>query len=140
VAAYHSSTEPLSPYDDANEVLSVLAADYRLGLITDGREGEAKLDRLDIRDYFDAVLVTPTVGRSKHHPEVFDRVLSTLSVPPSDAVYVGDDPRVDFRVPNDMGMRTVRLRRGRYTDLDPADDAAAPDREVEGLIGLLRYL
>lgn len=140
VEAYHSATSPLSPYDDAVDVLMVLAADHRLGLITDGREGHAKLDRLGIRDRFDAVLVTPIVGRSKHDPAVFERVLSELSVPPSAAAYVGDDPRVDFRVPNELGMWTVRLRRGRYTDLESTDDAAAPDHEISALDSLPLYL
>lgn len=140
VEAFHSATEPLAPYDDTEDVLSMLEANHRLGLITDGREGYAKLDRLGIRDHFDAVLVTSTVGRSKHDPAVFEQVLSELSIPATGAVYVGDDPRVDFRVPNDLGMRTVRLRRGRYTHLESTDEAAAPDHEISDLAGLLLYL
>lgn len=140
VEAFHSSNEPLSPYDDAVEVLGTLRADHRLGLVTDGRGGHAKLDRLGIRDHFETVLVTPTIGRSKHEPTVFEQVLSELSTPPSAAVYVGDDPRVDFRVPNELGMRTVRLRRGRHADRESTGEDAAPDHEVEALTDLPRYL
>lgn len=136
VEAYHSATEPLAPYDDAAEVLPVLASTHRLGLITDGRGGHAKLHRLGIGDYFEAVLVTPTIGRSKRDAAVFERVLAALSVAPSAAAYVGDDPRVDFRVPNELGMETVRLRRGRYVDLEPTEEAAAPDHDIDGLDGL----
>lgn len=136
VAAYHEATAPLTPYPETRRVLADLARTHDLGLITDGRGGHGKLDRLDLRDAFDVVLVTPTVGRSKRDRLVFERVLDDLAVSPSRAAYVGDDPRVDFRVPNDLGMTTVRLRRGRHADLEPPTPAHEPDREVDTLTDL----
>lgn len=133
VESYHGVTGPLTPYPETEPVLSRLGEEYALGLITDGRGGHEKLRRLGIRDRFDSVLVTPTIGRSKRDPEVFERVLTALSVPPGSAVYVGDDPRVDFAVPNELGMATVRLRRGRHRPLEPQTDAATPDHEVQRL-------
>jgi putative hydrolase of the HAD superfamily len=140
VEAYHGATGPLEPYPETESVLSELDDDYRLGCITDGREGHTKLRRLGIREYFDEVLVTPNLGRSKKDSAVFERVLSELSVSPRAAVYVGDDPRSDFRAPNDLGMTTVRVRRGRYTDIEPADERAAPDHDIRHLNGLLDIL
>jgi putative hydrolase of the HAD superfamily len=133
VEAYHSVGEPLTAYPETEAVLDRLGERYELGLITDGRGGHEKLRRLGIRDRFDSVLVTPTIGRSKHDPTVFERVLTEMSVDPEAAVYVGDDPRVDFTVPNELGMRTVRLRRGRYRLLEPLTDAATPDYEIQHL-------
>lgn len=133
IEAFHADDSPLAPYADTVALLSALGADFRLGVVTDGRGGRAKLRRLGISQHFDSVVVTPETDRSKHDPAVFDRVLSMLSVPASATVYVGDDPRVDFRVPNGLGMQTVRLRRGRYADLEPETPAAAADREVDGL-------
>lgn len=133
VEAFHDATTPLTPYPETEAVLARLTGAYALGLITDGRGGREKLRRLGIRDQFDSVLVTPAVGSSKHDPTVFERVLSDLSVEPERAVYVGDDPRVDFAAPNELGMTTVRLRRGRYRGLDPATDAATPDHEIRDL-------
>jgi len=140
VDAYHDANTPLSPYPETEPVLSTLSEDYRLGLITDGRGGHAKLRRLGIRSYFDAVVVTPDIGSSKRKPDPFERALSTLSVSADAAVYVGDDPRFDFRHPNDLGMTTVRLSRGRYSDLEPETDAAVPDREIPHLEALLDIL
>lgn len=133
VEAFHADSRPLTPYPDTEPVLSELGSDYRLGVVTDGRGGRAKLRRLGISHHFNAVVVTPEMDRSKHDPVVFDQVLSALSVPPRAVVYVGDDPRVDFRVPNEQGMTTVRLRRGRYADLEPETTAAAPDTEIDAL-------
>lgn len=139
VEAFHDDDRPLTPYPDTESVLATLGTNYRLALVTDGRGGRAKLRRLGISHHFDAVVVTPEIDRSKHDPTVFDRALSVLSVPPHAAVYVGDDPRVDFRVPNEQGMTTVRLRRGRYADLEPETPAAAPDHEI-GEVGELPAL
>lgn len=136
VSAFHSSTAPLPPYPETEQVLFSLSSSHKLGLITDGREGKAKLDRLGIGDYFDSVLVTPTIDCSKEERIVFDRVLDSLDTPPTKAVYVGDDPRVDFRVPNKLGMYTVRLCRGRYTHLDPDAALAEPDCRIQALSDL----
>jgi putative hydrolase of the HAD superfamily len=140
IDAFHGSSERLVPYDDAEGMLSQLRTNHRLGLITDGRGGHRKLRRLDIREYFDSVLVTPNHNSSKHDPAVFEHVLGELSVQPQAAAYVADDPRVDFRAPNNLEMTTIRIRRGRYVDLEPAESQAAPDREIDDLGALLELL
>lgn len=140
VEAYHAATDPLEPYDETEAVLSRLDDEYELGLLTDGRGGRAKLRRLGISEYFDAVVVSPELGSSKKQQDVFDALLSHLDGDATATAYVGDDPRVDFRIPNRLGMDTVRLRRGRYIDLDPDEPAAAPDAEIGSLDELLALL
>ena len=140
VEAFHGAEEPLTPYPETERVLSRLGRDHQVGVITDGRNGRAKIRRLGISNYLDGVVATPPLGLSKHQVEPFERLLSALEVDPERAVYVGDDPRVDFRVPNDLGMTTVRLRRGRYRSLEPAEAAAAPDLEIDRLGRLLAVL
>ncbi len=137
VERFHAASDPIDPYPDAKRVLSRLASEHALGLLTDGRGGREKLDRLGLRDHFDAVMETHPIGRSKPDPAVFHRLLVALSVEPRNAVYVGDDPRVDFRGANTLGMGTVRLRRGRYTHLEPVDSASEPDHEIDELGELL---
>jgi len=136
VDAFHSATTPLSPYPETAPLLSTLAEQYELGLITDGRGGHQKLDRLNIRRYFDEILVTPQIKRSKHESIVFEQVLDSLSVEPSATIYVGDDPRVDFLVPNELGMYTVRLHRGRYTELTAQNTRQRPDYRIHSLNAL----
>lgn len=136
VTAFHDATGTLTPYDHTYRLLSQLRESHRLGVVTDAQKGHAKLRRLGVQDYFDAVLVAPRIGRSKHDPSVFERVLAELSVPPWGAVYVGDDPRVDFRVPNQLDMSTVRLRRGRHTEREPQSEQAAADHEITRLTDL----
>lgn len=140
VEAFHGATTPLPPYEETEEVLSRLRDDYDIGVVTDGRGGRAKLQRLGLDEYIDAVVVTPELGCSKREPRPFETALEDLDASARTAIYVGDDPRVDFRVPNALGLGTVRLRQGRYADVEPQSAAATPDVAVSHLGGILGLL
>lgn len=139
VEAYHDSSGPLTPYDETETVLSTLGDSYRLGLITDGRNARSKLRRLGLTDHFETVFEGPAHGVDKTDVRPFLDVLSELDVDPEDTLYVGDNPHTDFRHPNDLGMYTVRLRRGRYVDRDPRD-GEAPDHTIDSLAELLELV
>lgn len=140
VERFHQAQTPLEPYSGTNALLSRLSSTYSLGLITDGRGGFAKLERLGIGPYFDVVVVTPTIASSKRERTPFQVALEELEVEPALSWYVGDDPRVDFRVPNQLGMTTIRLRRGRFRHLEAPDCAHAAECEIDSLADLPRLL
>lgn len=135
VAAYHGHAAELEPYPDARAALDELGARYDLAVLTGGRNARSKLDRLGLDRYFDAVVVTAGESVTKRDAEPFRDVLASLSADPADAVYVGDRPDLDFPRPNDLGMDTVRVRRGTFADA-PADGPAEPDATVETLAAL----
>ena len=139
VEAYHDNDGWITPYPGARAVLDELGARYRLGLLTDGRNGREKLARLGLADRFDAVVVAHGRDFSKPDPEAFERVLDHLGVEPAATVYVGDHPYLDVYGAKRLGMRTVRLRRGRYAG-EPSHPAADPDLELRDLDGLLDLL
>ncbi len=133
VEAFHTSDEPLTPYPATEKALEQLTPTYACGVITDGRGGREKLRRLGLESSFDHVVVGPEHSESKESRVVFDRMLSVLSVSPAETVYVGDDPRVDFRHPNRLGMTTIRVRTGRYADADPPAEIDEPDYDCPSL-------
>jgi putative hydrolase of the HAD superfamily len=49
------------------------------------------------------------VGWRKPHPAPFHRALALLSVPASEAVFVGDDPRWDIVGAERVGLRPILL-------------------------------
>lgn len=132
VDVYHDNRAELSPVPEANITLSKLADEYQLGLITGGKNGREKLARLGLDEYFETVFVSPEYGVSKHHPDIFEAALDTLSVPASQAVYVGDRPSLDFPQPNRLGMITVRVQTGRYAEAE-ATGTAQPDHTLDSL-------
>jgi len=130
VDAYHDSSVELEPYADTVGVLELLSENHRLGVLSSGRNALEKLQRLGLQGYFDTVISTERLDISKTDQESFDRLCSTLSVQPERCIYVGDDPRTDFVAPNRLDIGTVRLRRGRFSHLDPDSDVASPDVEI----------
>ena len=132
VTAYHANDAPLVPFPDAEPTLEGLRTDYDLAVVTGGTNGAAKLDRLGVAHYFDAVIVAPARGWSKREPEPFEAVLSELEATPTTTAVVGDRPAIDFAQPNRLGMQTVRVRRGRYATV-AASSAAEPDHVVDSL-------
>jgi putative hydrolase of the HAD superfamily len=133
VAAYHAHDAELTPYEETVPMLEALADEYRLGLLTGGTNGRDKLDRLGIASHFDAVVVASGEDATKHDPEPFSALLEALDVQPSETAYVGDRPEIDFVHPNELGIRTVRVRVGRFADVPAESESEEPDATVESL-------
>lgn len=132
VTAYHDNDGALVPYPDAAETLEALENDYHIGVITGGTNGREKLSRLGLDGYVDEVIVTAEREDSKRSQEPFVEMAERLGVPHESMAFVGDRPTLDFPQPNQLGMSTIRVMRGRYADAI-ARNAAAPDAAVETL-------
>jgi putative hydrolase of the HAD superfamily len=142
IQAYHDNNAELDPYPQIKEVLEDLYECYDLGIITDGRNGHDKIDRLGIRPYFTEIMVTKEHNISKREVTPFVSVLSSLSVRPSEAVYVGDNPCVDFNHPNRLGMHTIRLRRGLRSNAsgEGTEIADVEIRSLNEIFGIINKL
>jgi putative hydrolase of the HAD superfamily len=140
----HTPRIVLSP--DAERVLDELKPGYRLGLVTEGRREnqQAKIRALGLKRWFSAVVILGEEERAEWKPsrKPFDRMLGMLSVAGEEAVYVGDNPRKDFRGAREAGMATIRIRRpeGLHAQDEPASPADAPDREINSLERLMDAL
>ncbi|WP_238845934.1 HAD family hydrolase [Nostoc edaphicum] len=83
---------------DVNEVLTVLARNYRLAVITNGFVS-AQLPRMQaagIEHFFEAVVVSEAIGFAKPSPEIFHHALSRLNLTPAEVLYVGDSLKHDY--------------------------------------------
>jgi putative hydrolase of the HAD superfamily len=87
---------------------------YRLGVVSNGQSHQQrlKLQRLDIADRFDCILISEECGRSKPEPEIFLQACSLLGASPADAIYVGDQYDLDAVAARDAGLFGVWLDRG----------------------------
>ena len=140
LAVYRGHKPDIRLCDDARAVLPILAAGYRLGMVTDGdRERQRrKVAGLGIGRFFGGVVVTGVnPGWTKPSPDAFRAVAATLGCPPAECVYVGDNPAKDFTGPRRIGMPAVRVRRkgGLHETLEPAP-GAEPDETITDLMCL----
>ncbi|WP_334807082.1 HAD family hydrolase [Nostoc sp.] len=83
---------------DVNEVLTVLAHNYRLAVITNGFVS-AQLPRMQaagIEHFFEEVVVSEAIGFAKPSPEIFHHALSRLDLTPPQVLYIGDSLTHDY--------------------------------------------
>ena len=87
-------------YEGVREVLDRLNGRVSLALVTNGLSEvqRARIERLDIDRYFDAVVISAEVGTAKPGSEIFDITFEALDFPDKNtAVMVGDNLSSDIR-------------------------------------------
>ncbi len=145
VIAYHDTKmRNLKPYQDAWEAVDALSkTPLILGVITAGlkiKQAE-KLLRLELYDYFvpTAIFISDQIGISKPNVKLYQRACMALNILPSEAMYVGDNPTHDIDPPNQIGMITVRMRKGgRYQDEESVTKATYDLDHFDSLLEILR--
>ncbi len=99
---------------------------YRLAAVSNTTTSPELLDgyleRIGLRDLFDAAVYSSAIGVRKPHPLVYRRALAALDVEPQHAVFVGDRVREDVVGPQAVGIRAVLTHEFRRED----PGAAAP--------------
>jgi putative hydrolase of the HAD superfamily len=104
----------LQPFPGVIEALDALrAAGVGIGVLSDGQSSvqRRKLAALPaIEDRLDVVVMTDELGPglAKPSPVPFRVACRLLGVSTRDSVYVGNDPRKDFRGARAAGMSTIR--------------------------------
>lgn len=129
--AYASAAIEVMPdlVGGAREVIDALRSrGYALGLIsntgrTPGSALRTILDRLDIRDAFDAMVFSNEHGECKPQRSIFEALRAGLDVPFEEMLFVGDNLYVDVYGAMRCGMQAVHfVPRQRGTAVAPPVD------------------
>jgi putative hydrolase of the HAD superfamily len=96
------------------------ALGLRLGVITNGKSGlqHGKIDRLGLRPFFDAIVVSDDIGMKKPDPRIYMTALERLGTVAEETIIVGDHPRNDIWGAAELGIRGVWLRRAHTWDVE----------------------
>ncbi|ELY85553.1 HAD family hydrolase [Natrialba taiwanensis] len=118
---------------DAKRVLDTVAATNPTGIITngDGEHQRAKLDRHELADRVDEVLVSNDCGVRKPDRQLFELAKECLDA--DEFIYVGDSYDEDIVGAREAGFRTVYVDGGSVA----VEDAAAADGIVSSIGELL---
>ena len=96
-------------YSGAREVIDKLAGHATLAMVTNGLSEvqRARIERLAIAQYFDAIVISAEVGASKPGGAIFDIVFAELGFPAKQtALMVGDSLSSDIRGGTNYGIAT----------------------------------
>jgi putative hydrolase of the HAD superfamily len=148
VQVYRAHLPQLSLFPDARWALDYYAARTKVALLTDGYAATQrnKVAGLGLQNVFAAKLFTDDLGPKGWKPSVvpFLELAAMLEMSESMEllVYVADNPIKDFIAPNQLGWKTVRIKRpgGEYASLEPRETAHAPQHEIDSLEGLSSVL
>ncbi|KAJ1719646.1 Haloacid dehalogenase-like hydrolase domain-containing protein 3, partial [Coemansia biformis] len=101
-----NTNEGYRMFDEVPAVLQYLRRrGIKTGVVSNMDEaGEKVLCHLGIRGYFDFVLKSITAGVEKPNPRIFEMALDALSIPPYDALHVGDSEAMDYNPARQVGM------------------------------------
>jgi YjjG family noncanonical pyrimidine nucleotidase len=96
-------------YPGARDVLDELAAAAELALVTNGisEVQRARIERLRLEQYFDAIVISSEVGVSKPATEIFESTFAQLGAPnKASALMVGDSLTSDIQGGANYGIAT----------------------------------
>ncbi len=139
VDVYRNHTPNLKLYPDAEDLLNLLGGES-LFLVTDGsRETQwNKIQALHLESRFNKIFVTDEFDEHAAKPGIacFEMIKNYCESDWDNMVYIGDDPHKDFISLKPLGVRTVRVNRGRFKNLALGLDFEA-ELTVENLENLL---
>jgi putative hydrolase of the HAD superfamily len=142
---YNHYEDCWQPMPDLHSVLDEIQnSDYRLGMISNAGNADnvqRLIDKVDIRKYFDPVLISSGVGLRKPHRLLFEAVLHTWQLPAEQVVMIGDMLHADVLGAQRAGMHQIWItadadnesNRQNVTAIEP--EATTDNlRDVPGLI------
>lgn len=91
---------------------------YILGLLTNGIKDiqHAKIDLLNLRPYFKAIVISGEEGISKPDPKIYQVALDRMGVTPANTLFIGDHPVNDIWGAGKAGIDGIWLRRNHQWD------------------------
>lgn len=97
--------------DDIIEILTGLQGRYHLLMLAgDGEDFlNAKLDKFNLRQYFDKIYCTCYAGMRKYDPQIFQAILDDENIDPAECLYV-DDIEAFVENARHLGMHVIRFR------------------------------
>lgn len=129
--------------DDALDTIQKLKSQkHQLGIFSnagDDKDVQELIENFHIRPYFDFVLTSAACFYRKPHPRTFEIALAQWSVPPEDAVMIGDSLQADIYGAKNLNMQTIWITRRAKFNADEKQ-RIQPDFSVTSLNELFAAL
>lgn len=132
---YHDRREGnVVPFRGALEALKqVRERSIKMALVTNG-SGEvqrSKINKYELADYFDTIVIEGEFGKGKPHPAVYEHVVTTLGVLATQCWMVGDNLKWEVEAPQELGIFAI-WNDHKKAGL-PANSTISPDHIVHSI-------
>jgi putative hydrolase of the HAD superfamily len=127
----------------AKKLLENVSRDYRLGLVSNFTYAPVIYDglrKLDIDQFFNAILVSEDVSWRKPSIKIFEETLRRLEAKAEETVYVGDSPLEDIKGAKAMMMRAIFVPSQFYSLENLHESQQKPDMIVQNICELYKKL
>ena len=120
------SRERFRLFPDSLPVLEEMKkSGYPLAVVSDAQKVFCREESeiLGLNRFFDFTLVSTQFGFKKPDPRLFSLACTLLDVSPVEAVYIGNDPKVDVKGAKQIGMQAILLdREAKNKNQEPKPD------------------
>jgi len=135
IGLWNKSWMLASLYEDTTDALGRLREKgYKLGLLsnTDGFSVRHIIEKFELAEKFDAMVLSFECGLLKNDKEMFDLVLEKLGVKAKDAVMVGDSIETDIKGAENAGVKALLMdRRDKRSYENKVVDIAGVEKAIE---------
>lgn len=109
------------PYDETFEVLEELKKKYKLVLVSnsDAINCRQVLEKFEMTERFDDVIVSYDVGKLKGDKEFFKIVLDRLGMTKNEVIMIGDSVESDMESAQDAGIKGILIDRRDRREFEP---------------------
>lgn len=128
--------------DTLSAIQKLKSKKYNLGIFSnagDDKDVQELIESFGIRSYFDFVLTSAACFYRKPHPRAFEIALAQWSIPPEDAVMIGDSLEADICGAKSLKMKTIWITRRAIFNADE-ERRIQPDLSLPSLDQLLPTL
>lgn len=108
MAVFSVARNAVNPFEDVVPTLNSLSKRFALGSVSNGF---ADLGEIGLAPYFQTSIAAHQFGSAKPGAEIFHAACAALEVAPHEAIYVGDDPKLDIQGAQNAGLRAVWMNR-----------------------------
>jgi putative hydrolase of the HAD superfamily len=132
--AYRDHRPDILLWPGVRESLEDLGKDHRLAIVTDGLGvmQRRKVNALGVETLVDAIVYCWELGWPKPDPRAYLRAMEQLASTPELTLVVGDNPGHDMAAARAAGLRSLRVRSGRFGA--HSFEALPADAEAESFV------
>lgn len=109
--------EPMANVDKVLDFF--IQENVKMGIVTNGYSDfqNRKIDKLNLKKYMKAIIISEEVNVTKPNPEIFHLALSKINSNSKTTLFVGDNPLCDIKGAIDGGLTSVWLNGGQAWEI-----------------------